>query len=74
MMTRRRRFMSSDTPVTTSPPTEEMLVLPCCQHKIGVDLDTPVGAEVACLFCGTRLILRGRPGVTARFFAIKDPP
>lgn len=52
---------------------EEMIVLPCCAHKIGVDVDTPVGAELRCVFCGSRLILRGRPGSQCRHFDIKDP-
>jgi hypothetical protein len=59
-------------PPPIAPPTEEMIAVPCCIHKIGVDLDTPVGAELVCLFCGRRLILRGRPGTAARHFEIKE--
>lgn len=72
MMSPRRR-----PPPLSQPPSsleEEILRLPCCLHTISVDKDTPVGAETTCLFCGSRLILRGRPGTTRRFFAKKGSP
>lgn len=66
-----RKKDPSSRPPIPAPPAEEMVPVPCCAAKIAVDIDTPVGAELACVLCGARLILRGTPGKTTRHFERK---